>query len=144
MNRKTIAYWTVTGLFSFAMLGGGVADLLGTEEMLQGFAHLGYPAYLLTLLGLWKIAGVAAITAPGLGRLKEWAYAGFAFNLTGAAVSHLAVGDGAGQLVAPLALLALGTASWWLRPASRQLGAAEAAPAVGSTASAVVPVRAAA
>ncbi len=85
--------------------------------MIEGLAHLGYPAYFATILGAWKLAGVAAILAPGLPRVKEWAYAGFSFALTGAALSHVAAGDPLGNVVAPLVPLGLMLASWVLRGA---------------------------
>jgi len=85
--------------------------------------HLGYPLYFASILGFWKLAGAIAIVTPGLPRLKEWAYAGFFFNLTAAAASHAAAGDSAADVIAPLGFLALVLASWALRPASRTLGA---------------------
>lgn len=88
---------------------------------MAGMSHLGYPAYFVALLGVWKLLGVAAVLAPRRPRLKEWAYAGFAFDLSGAAVSHLVSGDGVGQTLVPLLLLGVGLASWTLRPASRRL-----------------------
>ena len=94
--------------------------------------HLGYPVYFASILGLWKLLGAIAIVAPGFPRLKEWAYAGFFFDLTSAAVSRAAVGDGVADILAPLGFLALVLASWALRPASRTL----AAPALESQASA--------
>jgi hypothetical protein len=120
MTARSIGYWIVTGLFALASLGSGIGDLMQAPQIAEGIGHLGYPAYLMTLLGIWKVLGVGAILAPGLPRLKEWAYAGFAFQLTGAAFSHLAAG--VGSPVAPLVLLALGAASWALRPESRTLG----------------------
>jgi hypothetical protein len=81
-----------------------------------------------TILSTWKLLGAIAITAPGLPRVKEWAYAGFFFDLTAAAISHAAVGDGAGDIIAPLVFLVLVAASYVLRPASRTLAGAAAAP----------------
>ncbi|UJR86493.1 DoxX family protein [Sandaracinus amylolyticus] len=114
----TMGYWISTALLALALGAGGALDLMHAPEVMTGLERLGYPAYLATLLGVWKLAGVVALLAPGLGQLKEWAYAGIAFDLTGAAFSHLASGDGPGA-IAPLALLAIGAASWALRPASR-------------------------
>ena len=82
---------------------------------------LGYPRYVVTLLGVWKLLGVLAILWPGFPRLKEWAYAGIAFDLSGAAVSHLAVGDPLWHLPLTLGLLAVAFVSWALRPAGRVL-----------------------
>jgi hypothetical protein len=135
MTAKTIGYWAATGLFAFALSGSAFLDLTMPEEFkAQLVGHLGYPAYFPPILGVWKVLGVVALLAPGFGRLKEWAYAGFVFNLTGAIASHLAIGDGVGGALPPAVLLTLLTASYVLRPPSRVLGqlptfAGEPAPA---------------
>lgn len=120
MTARSIAYWITTALFVLALGGSALADLVLAPPIVEGFATLGYPTYLAIILGVWKALGVLAIAAPGLPRLKEWAYAGFFFHLTGAIASHLAIGDLA---IAPLVVLLLlwGT-SWALRPQSRVLG----------------------
>ena len=123
MKAKNIAYWITTGLVGAAFASGGVMDLSGSAELMAGMAHLGYPAYFAKILGTWKLLGALAVLAPGLPRLKEWAYAGIVFNLTGAAISHLASGDGVGKVAAPLVLTGLAFASWALRPPTRVLGA---------------------
>jgi uncharacterized membrane protein YphA (DoxX/SURF4 family) len=123
MKAKNIAYWITTGLVGAAYAFGGVMDLSGSAQVREGMAHLGYPAYFATILGAWKLLGALALLAPGLPRLKEWAYAGIVFNLTSAAISHLASGDGVGQAAAPLVLTGLAFASWALRPPTRILGA---------------------
>jgi uncharacterized membrane protein YphA (DoxX/SURF4 family) len=120
---RSAGYWTATTLIALALLSGGAAYLFRVEEPLRGMAALGYPAYFVTLLGIWKVLGGLAILAPRLPRLKEWAYAGIAFDLTGAAFSHAAVGDPLVKAIVPLVLLAIAAASWALRPASRRLGA---------------------
>jgi len=120
---KNIAYWTTTILGPASFVIGGVLNLSQTEQVVATMHHLGYPVYFASLLGIWKLLGAIAIVVPGLPRLKEWAYAGFFFDLTAAAVSRAAVGDGAGDIVAPLVFLALVLASWALRPASRTLAA---------------------
>jgi uncharacterized membrane protein YphA (DoxX/SURF4 family) len=122
MNARNAGYWTATTITAFAFITGGAVYLYRVDETLAGMAELGYPAYFVTILGVWKLLGGLAILAPRLGRLKEWAYAGIAFDLTGAAFSHAAVGHAAGKLIAPLVVLAIAAASWALRPASRQLG----------------------
>lgn len=122
MTAKTIGYWLTTGLLAFALGGGGVADLMLTPEMAEGMHHLGYPEYFARILGTWKVLAVIALLAPGFTRLKEWAYAGVTFALTGAAASHLAVGDGIGGAMPALVVLSFAAASWALAPASRQLG----------------------
>ena len=129
MNARNIGYWTTTALIALAMLSGSAAYFAGVEGPVQGMAALGYPAYFVTLLSIWKLLGGLAILAPRLPRLKEWAYAGIVFDLTGAAYSHAAVGDPAAKVIAPLVLLGIAAASWALRPASRRLGAATGEPA---------------
>lgn len=119
---RTIAYWVTTGLISLPMLAGGVMDLSQAPDVIAGMAHLGYPAYFAVLLGTWKLLGVAAVLVPGLPRLKEWAYAGFVFDLTAASISHAVSGDPASNVVIPLVLLAIAMTSWATRPASRRLG----------------------
>jgi hypothetical protein len=119
MDRKLIGYWISTGLFAFALGAAGVSDVLLTADMVAAMEALGYPLYFAQILGTWKVLGVLALVAPGLPKLKEWAYAGFFFNLTGAALSHLAVGHGVAGAAAPLILLAIAGASYALRPAAR-------------------------
>ncbi len=121
MKQRTIGYWAATVLTIAAFAFGGFADLAAPPEMVQGFDKLGYPAYLLTLLGVWKVAGAIVVAVPGLPRLKEWAYAGMLFDFTGAAYSHAAAGDPTDKIVTPLVLLAIVLTSWALRPSSRKL-----------------------
>jgi uncharacterized membrane protein YphA (DoxX/SURF4 family) len=122
-KAKSVAFWTATILGPTSFVIGGALHMTGSDEVVATLHHLGYPAYFAPVLGIWKLAGAIVITAPGLPRLKEWAYAGFFFNLTAAAVSRAAVGDSAGDIAAPLMFLALVLASWALRPASRTLAA---------------------
>src|SRR5262245_20133907 len=82
--------------------------------------HLGYPPYFMTILGVWYVLAGVALLAPRLPHVKEWAYAGLVFNYTGAAASHLAAGDGASTLIAPVVFMGLTLASWALRPPSRK------------------------
>ena len=121
MRARKIGYWVTTALLALGFLAGGIFDIGQSPAVIVTLQHLGYPAYLAVLLGTWKVLGALAVTAPGLPRLKEWAYAGIMFDLTGALVSHAAVGDGADKLAAPLVLLAIAAASWALRPDSRKL-----------------------
>ncbi len=122
-KRKNVIYWLATAFVAFGFVSGGVIDLIAGPDMVAGMAHLGYPAYFLTILGTWKVLGALAILWPGLPRLKEWAYAGMVFDLTGAAASHLASGDGVDKVIAPAVLLGLVAVSWALRPKSRMLAA---------------------
>ncbi len=131
MNARSAGYWTSTALIAFAFLSGGAAYLLRVDEPVRGLAALGYPAYFVTILGAWKVLGGLAILAPRFPRLKEWAYAGIALDLSGAAASHAAVGDAAWHVIVPLVLLGIAAASWALRPANRMLGAARGETAAG-------------
>ncbi len=132
MNARNAIYWTTTTLIALAFLSGGAAYLLRVDQPVRGMAALGYPAYFVTLLGIWKVLGGLAILAPRLPRLKEWAYAGIAFDLIGAACAPAAVGEPAAKGIVPLGLLGIATAAWALRPASRILGAVTGEPAAVS------------
>jgi uncharacterized membrane protein YphA (DoxX/SURF4 family) len=120
-RTRTIAYWitTIFGPASFVI--GGYLHLTGDPQVMATLAHLGYPPYFAAILGTGNLLGAIAVVVPGLPRVKEWAYAGFFFNLTGAAATRAFVGDSAGDIAAPLVFLALVAASWALRPASRVL-----------------------
>ena len=126
---KNAAYWIMTILGPTSFVIGGLLNLTQSEQVVSTMTHLGYPAYFASILGIWKLLGAIAITLPGLPRLKEWAYAGFFFDLTAAAVSRVAVGDSAADIVAPLIFLGLVLASWALRPARRRLATAVRKPA---------------
>ena len=94
MRTRAIVYWVSTVLIAFSMGSGGIGQLAHVPGVVDGFVHLlGYPAYFVTILGFWKLLGAIAILVPRFPRLKEWAYAGIFFNVTGAALSHAAVGD---------------------------------------------------
>ena len=132
-RAKTVGYWAATGLAALAFISGGAMDAARGEGVRAIMSHLGYPIYFAALLGVWKVLGGLAILAPRLPRLKEWAYAGMFFDLSGAAISHGSVGDPPARILTPLAILALVIASWALRPKSRVLRAADVpAPAAGS------------
>src|SRR5262245_7457294 len=111
-----------TGIVVFAMFSGGIAELAHRPETINGMRQLGYPVYFVMILGFWKLLGSLALVMPGLPRLKEWAYAGIFFNMTGAAVSHIVCHDAVWHVGVTLGLAALTLASWALRPASRTLG----------------------
>ncbi len=116
MSKKKIAFITTTALFCLAILPGAVMDLIQPEMVVEIMEKLGMPLYVLTLIGVWKLLGVVALALPKRTRLNEWAYAGFFFDLTGAAYSHAAAGDIAG-VPAPLIILAVLGVSYFLRPA---------------------------
>src|SRR6266571_2492031 len=125
MKAKAIGYWATTAILVFAVLSGGLGQLAHAWGTLETVTILGYPPYFLTILGLWKVFGAIALLVPRFPRLKEWAYAGVFFELTGAAASHALsgdYGDYAYHLIATLSLAALAVASWALRPQSRTLG----------------------
>ena len=123
-KRNKIIYWIATIWLSLGMISTGVVQLFKTNAGQGGLdmiIHLGYPAYLLTILGTWKILGVVALLIPKFPLLKEWAYAGFFFITSGAIFSHIAAGDKIVELVPGLLLLVLTVVSWYFRPAGRKI-----------------------
>lgn len=120
-KRTKIIYWIATIWLSLGMLSTGIVQLLQLKEEVDMMTHLGYPLYFLALLGIWKILGVITILLPKLPTLKEWAYAGFFFSMSGAVYSHLAIGDPAIELFGPVLLLVLTGVSWYLRPTDRKI-----------------------
>jgi uncharacterized membrane protein YphA (DoxX/SURF4 family) len=126
MKSKNIAYWITTVLVAFFIGSGGIAQVARVPGTVNGFVHiLHYPAYFVTILGVWKVLGAIAILVPHFPRLKEWAYAGIIFDLTGAAASNFAVGGYGAygfHILAPLIIAGITVASWALRPPSRRIG----------------------
>lgn len=126
MRSKNIGYWTTTALVAFFIGSGGVAQIAQFKANPHGVvAQLGYPMYFFAILGFWKVLGAIAILVPRFPRLKEWAYAGIFFDLTGAAASCAAVGGYGAygfHVIAPLLIGGLTVASWALRPQSRIVG----------------------
>ncbi len=121
-KRNLIIYWTSTLLLSVGMLGSGVQQLMQTSEMLAIMDPLGYPHYFLYIIGVWKILGVTAILVPRFRLVKEWAYAGLFFVMTGALLSHLITGFGGIKgILGPVAQTVFIVLSWYFRPASRKL-----------------------
>jgi hypothetical protein len=121
MNARAVGYWICTGVIAFSFLSGGAAHLLRVPQVVEGITQLGYPLYFVIILGVWKILGATAILLPGYPLLKEWAYAGIIFELTGAAASQAAAGGGVRHILVPLVLAAFAVASWALRPEGRTL-----------------------
>ena len=118
-----ITYWIATIWLGLGMVATGIVQLLKIKEGqggLDSITQLGYPAYVLTLLGVWKILGVVTVLMPKFPLLKEWAYAGFFFIMSGAIFSHIASGAVNGIFPA-LLLLVLTMVSWYFRPADRKL-----------------------
>ncbi len=118
---RTVAYWIITSLLVLGMLSGAISQLLRLKANTDGIIHLGYPVYMLTILGAWKIAGVLVLLLPGFTLLKEWAYAGFFFLMTGAVISHLVSGDGFTGVIAQTIFVILIVLSWYLRPQNRRI-----------------------
>lgn len=121
-KRDKIIYWIATIWLALGMLSTGIVQLINLEEEVAvTIQQLGYPIYFLTIIGIWKILGVVAILIPKFTLLKEWAYAGFFFVVSGAIFSHIASGDSANELFGPLLLLVLTVVSWYFRPADRKV-----------------------
>ena len=130
MNRsvRRWAYWVATIWLVLELALGGVEDLArGPAAIIAGdhvdavVSSLGYPVYVLLFLGILKILGAAVIIAPGLLRLKEWAYAGSFFQIMLAAMSIAIVGLSLDNLIYPLMVMLITLVSWALRPADRML-----------------------
>ena len=126
MKARQLTYWITTGLLGLVFAFGAFSDLSRSPQIIEGMSHLGYPAYFATILGVWKALGAIALLAPRLPLVKEWAYAGMFFDLSGAALSHASVGDPFSKILVPLVLIALLVTSWALRPQSRRLAGAVA------------------
>jgi len=120
-KNKKIIYWITTGFLAFGMLAGGIQQLFQIGGYVEIVTGLGYPLYLLSILGAWKILGVIAVLAPKFPLVKEWAYAGFFFAMSGAAISHIAEGQPFTEALPSLILLIMIVASWYFRPASRRI-----------------------
>ncbi len=117
-----IIYWAATGLFTIGMFSSGLQQIFRQKDMTAMVSVLGYPMYFMTILGVWKILGVAAVLMPGFKILKEWAYAGFFFVMTGALISHIACGDfGVKAMLGPIFQILFIMTSWYFRPAGRRV-----------------------
>lgn len=122
MKKNQIIHWIVTGLLVFGMLAQGFAQILHTKGYVDMInVHLGYPLYFLNIIGVWKVLGVIAILIPRFKLVKEWAYAGFFFVMSGALFSHMASGDGIKDMFPAIILLILIVVSWYFRPADRKI-----------------------
>jgi hypothetical protein len=133
----TIGYWVLTVIITWEMVAGSMWDLLQIEFTRGVFDRLGYPYYLLFILGAWKLPCAVAWLVPRFPRLKEWAYAGGFFNYSGAAASHLLAHEGPAQWIGPAVFAVMTLGSWALRPAERRLPSAAPAPRLRPTAWAI-------
>ena len=127
-KRNKIIYWISTIWLASGMLATGTLQLFRAKAEgalappgVYGITRLGYPVYFLTILGVWKILGVVALLIPNFPLLKEWAYAGFFFAMSGAIFSHIAIGNSVKDIFPPLLLLILTVVSWYFRPAGRKI-----------------------
>lgn len=128
-RRRTATYWIITAVVVGECAVGGTMDLLRIPPFYPMLIDLGYPSYLGTILGAAKLAAAVVLLAPGLPRLKEWAYAGVLINMVGAAASQAAVHQSIGDLIAPGMFAVLAILSWALRPPTRRLPSADPSPA---------------
>ena len=120
-KRNKIIYWIATAWLALGMLSTGIVQLIRMPEEVSVITNLRYPVYILTILGVWKILGVAAVLLPKFPLVKEWAYAGFFFAMSGAVFSHVAGGSEANEFFGPVLLLVLTAVSWYFRPTSRKI-----------------------
>jgi len=124
-KRNKIIYWIATIWLSLGMLSTGAVQLLKAKGDSPGsvdsMTHLGYPVYFVTLLGIAKILGVIALLIPKFPLIKEWAYAGFFFMMSGAIFTHIAAGNSMSEIFPSLLLLILTVLSWYFRPSDRKI-----------------------
>lgn len=123
-KSRKIIYWIATVWLALGMVSTGAVQLLKGKQGQGGLDmihHLGYPGYLLSILGTWKILGVLAMLVPKFPLLKEWAYAGFFFIMSGAIFSHIAAGDSIAATLPATLLFILTILSWYFRPLNRKV-----------------------
>jgi uncharacterized membrane protein YphA (DoxX/SURF4 family) len=120
-KRNKIIYWVATIWLALGMISTGIVQVLNLEAEISFIINLGYPVYFITLLGVWKLLGVIAVLVPRFPLVKEWAYAGFFFMMTGAIYSHFAHGSEAQAFFGPTLLLVLTILSWYFRPEDRKI-----------------------
>tara|TARA_Y100001949_G_C15869124_1_gene278717 strand:- start:121 stop:510 length:390 start_codon:yes stop_codon:yes gene_type:complete len=120
-KRDKIIFWVATLWLALGMTSTGIVQLIKMEEEIAMMTRLGYPEYISTILGVWKLLGVIVILIPRFPLIKEWAYAGIFFNMSGAIFSHLIVGSDPFELFGPTLLIVLAMVSWYFRPPGRKL-----------------------
>jgi uncharacterized membrane protein YphA (DoxX/SURF4 family) len=119
-KRNKIIYWIFTLWMSLGMVSTAVVQLLKHKDEVTNFTNLGYPLYLMAIIGIWKILGVIAVLIPKRPLLKEWAYAGFFFVMSGAIISHIIVNDPFSKIFPAVLLFVLVIISWYFRPVDRK------------------------
>ena len=124
-TTKKIIYWVATIWLALGMVSTAIGQLIKIPDGVAAVTRLGYPVYLLTILGVWKILGVVAVLVPKIPRLKEWAYAGFFFAMSGAVISHIVVRDPVKEIFPSLLLLILTVVSWYFRPENRKIASVD-------------------
>lgn len=121
MSKKNkIIYWVATIWLALGMAATGIVQVIKMDSEVKNFSNLGYPLYLMTIIGIWKLLGVIAVLVPKFPLLKEWAYVGFFFLMSGATLSHLIRGGEAKELFGPILLMILTIMSWYYRPVDRK------------------------
>ncbi|MEO7538642.1 MAG: DoxX family protein [Pyrinomonadaceae bacterium] len=124
-RTNKIIYWISTLWLALGMVSTAVVQFMRPEEEVTKITHLGYPVYLLTILAVWKVLGTIAVLIPKHPLIKEWAYAGFFFAMSGAAISHIIISDPFGEIFPSVLLLILTIVSWYFRPESRRMGSSD-------------------
>ncbi len=120
-RRNKMIYWVATSWLALGMASTGLVQLIKMQEEVEKTSiHLGYPIYFLFIIGVWKLLGVVAILIPKNALLKEWAYAGFFFVMSGAIISHLVLKDDTMDFFGPILLIILILISWYYRPNDRK------------------------
>ncbi|MGN6293798.1 MAG: DoxX family protein [Chitinophagaceae bacterium] len=120
-KRNKIIYWISTIWLALGMVSTGIVQLFRVKKDVDFILQMGYPDYFLTIIGTWKILGAVAVLIPKFTLLKEWAYAGFFFIMSGAVFSHIASGNSMNEIFPAVLLLALTVISWYFRPANRKI-----------------------
>ena len=120
-KRNKIIYWVATLWLSLGMISTGIVQLMKLPKETDFITKMGYPEFLLPFLGITKFLGVIAVLIPRYPLVKEWAYAGFFFMMSGAIYSHVVTGAPIGEVAPPVLLLVLTVISWRFRPAERKI-----------------------
>jgi len=119
--KRNVSYWAVSGPLALILCGSGLGAITQQDFLIEIMTHLGFPLFIMGVLGTWYVGAAVAIIVPGLPWVKEWAYAGVVFAMTGAFVSHVVAGDTFAEIAPSVVILSLAAASYLLRPASRRL-----------------------